>query len=68
MANDILNHSIDLKQKVAPIDKFARSKVRFNPKNWSTFGAPVYVLDNTLHASKGLNKWKMQARVGIYLG
>ena len=68
MANDIANHTPDLKRKVIPIEQFAGTKVATNPKDWYHFGCPVYVANAKVQAGKKVSKWSERARVGIYLG
>jgi len=68
MANNLYNVMPDLQQKHVPIEAFSGTKVTINPKHWSHFGCPVYVLDNDLQAGKKINKWQYRARVGSYLG
>jgi hypothetical protein len=47
---------------------YSQTSVMPNPKHWTPFGCPVYILDSTLQKGNIFHKWKQQSRVGIYLG
>jgi hypothetical protein len=71
MANNVLNKTPHLqdKSKRTAQQIFSNTLVQTNPKHWKPFGCPVYVLDRSLQAGKGIfHKWKQRANVGIYLG
>ena len=57
MANDLINHMPDLRQKGLPIECFSGTKVTMNPNHWYHFSCPVYVLDDKLQSGQKINKW-----------
>ena len=65
MWNNLPNHKAT---NTTPMEKFANTKVTFNPTHTHTFGCPVYVLDNELQQGHKIDKWSERARVGIFLG
>jgi len=70
MANEVLNNtpSMQDKQRRAPLQIFAATKVAINPKHWHPFGCPVYVLNSKLQTNSIFHKWKQKSEVGIYIG
>jgi hypothetical protein len=69
MANDLSNRAPGIKTGVSPIELFSQIEMSPKVKHSHTFGAPVYVLDNTLQTPGiGIPKWAKRANVGIYVG
>jgi hypothetical protein len=67
-ANDSLNNSPRLSDKVIPIEAFTRQKTTMKIRQQHTFGCPVYPLNNKLQGGKYLSRWSSRSRIGIYLG
>mmetsp|Transcript_41992 Transcript_41992/g.101184 ORF Transcript_41992/g.101184 Transcript_41992/m.101184 type:complete len:1373 (+) Transcript_41992:2978-7096(+) len=55
------------KYEESPISKMAQVEVEPNLSHFHPFGAPVYVLEESLQAKHSHNKWTDRARVGIFL-
>ncbi len=70
MACDMLNHTPQSsRDKLVPLEAFARVKVSSNPKHWHHFACPAYILQQDLQGSTSIfHKWKSRARLGLYLG
>lgn len=52
----------------SPLEIFSASTVRPNLKNLHPFGAPTYVLQESLQSGNSQPKWNERSRVGVYLG
>jgi hypothetical protein len=51
-----------------PEQRWNKSDVIPDPKNFHPFGCPVYILDSRLASGNSIPKWQPRARVGVYLG
>ena len=67
-ANDILNSTWDLKRKHIPLEKFTKTPVQDDLKQWAPFGCPVYVTEKPIQDGNNISKWQIRSRVAIYLG
>ena len=67
-ANAAINAIPTIKDQRSPEEIFSGVEVMPKIRHFHTFGCPTYVLDNNLQAQKGLHKWKVRSRLGIYLG
>ena len=69
-AMEAINESPSLQnnERKSPAQLFHKTNVLANPKHFQPFGCPVYVLNNSLQASRPHHKWNERSRVGIYLG
>ena len=67
-ANDSLNNSPRLQDKVIPSEAFTKQKTTMKVRQQHTFGCPVFALNNKLQGGKYLSRWSSHARIGIYLG
>ena len=54
--------------KLSPIQKFTESIVDTNPKDFHSFGCPVYALDSKLSSGQITGHWNPRARLGNNLG
>ena len=54
--------------KQTPYQLFTSMTEMINKKHWRPFGCPVFVLEEQLQSGHPFQKWRQQARVGIYLG
>ncbi len=53
----------------SPLSKFSMVDSPIRPRNYHTWGCPVYVLDARLQGSNGgPPKWEPRSHLGIYLG
>jgi hypothetical protein len=68
IACNMYNHTPHHVSLRAPIEIFSGTKVQTNVNHWHHFGAPTYVLDNALQASKKVNRWVSRSQIGAYLG
>ena len=56
-------------QGKTPAQLFTSTEVQDNPKHWTPFCFPTFVLTPSLRAPKRIHhKWKHRAELGIYLG
>ena len=70
MATNVMNSTSSTKlwDIQTPRQAVERTNVATNVKHWHPFGCPVYALQRSLQSGNIFDKWKSQARVGIYLG
>jgi hypothetical protein len=69
VANDIGNRAPAIGTGISPLERFSQVEVAPKLKHSHTFGAPVYVLHNTLQTpGVGIPKWDRRSEVGIYVG
>jgi hypothetical protein len=68
-ANDLNNRAPGIKTGISPLELFSQVDVTPKIKHSHTFGAPVYVLDQTLQNQGGsIPKWSQRSNIGIYVG
>ena len=51
-----------------PEQRWTKTDVLQDPKDFHPFGCPVYILDGRLASGNSIPKWQPRARVGVYLG
>lgn len=70
MAGESINNTPCMQdpERRTPIELFTSTKVSSNPNHWKPFGCPAYVLDNNLQSRRPFHKWKLRAKLGVYLG
>ena len=67
-ACDVHNCMSRHENKLSPIQKFTESIVDTNPKDFHSFGCPVYALDSKLSSGQITGHWNPRARLGNNLG
>jgi hypothetical protein len=68
-ANDISNRAPAIETGISPLETFSQVEVAPKVKHSHTFGAPVFVLENTLQTpGVGVPKWDQRSNIGIYVG